>query len=343
MLSSDEVQELVQRLAGDEVQGPVRWSVRRLEDRRYSHIYLVQPRSADGGTAARPPELVLKVYRAALPERRQREFEDLRRVYAALGPNAGVVRPVGCEAARGAILTERARGVPFVRLVREACRRGADRDTLARAAALCTCAGAWLRRFQSVGRTEMQGLVPEHLGTPAAFLAYVHERLQLLRAARPGIEPELCDELLSHASMTLQALPAAALEPVTWSHADFGPHNLLVDGDRLVVLDFELGPQHPYFDATYYLETLAHSGGPLVDPSRLQRLERAFLAGYSTPVDMPLFTLFRLRHLVCAYVSETRRAAGLRQLRLWPGLLAMRARLRQLLHAMPVRAASRVA
>jgi Ser/Thr protein kinase RdoA (MazF antagonist) len=349
MISSD-VQDLVQRLEHDDPLGigSVRWSVRRLEDRRYSHIYLLEAHPKGAGASERAdtanaPQLVLKVYRAAHPARRQREFDDLRRVYAALGPDAGVVRPVACDAAHGAIVTERARGTPFVRLVREACRRGGDRDVLARAAALCTSAGAWLRRFQERGAVEMCGEQPTHLGSPATFLAYVEERLRLLRAARPGIEPALCDDLLMHATMALGALPAGALGPVTWSHADFGPHNLLVDGDRLVVLDFELAPEHPFFDAAYYVESLSHAGGPLVDPSRVVRLERAFLAGYATFTETPLFTLFRLRHVVCAYVSETRRAAGLMQFALWPGLLAMRTRLRQLLHALPLRAATRVA
>jgi hypothetical protein len=349
-MTSSDVQDLVQRLEREDPLGlgSVRWSVHRLEGRHYSIIHLLEaPTAGQRPTAPADrsdvPQLILKMYRVAQPERQQREFDDLQRVFTALGPGAGVVRPVLCDAAQGAIVTERARGGPLARLVREACRRGGDRDDLARAAALCTSAGAWLRRFQERGAVEMRGLRPEHLGTPASFLAYVEARLPLLRVARPGVEPEFCDELLTHAALALQALPASAFAPVTWSHADFGPHNVLVDGERLVVLDFELQPQHPLFDAAYFVESLFHIGGPLVDPSRVVRLERAFLAGYAVSTETPLFTLLRLRHLVCAYVSETRRAAGLMQLCMWPGLLAMRSRLRQLLHALPLRAATRVA
>lgn len=337
-----DVQGILQRLAQDDPLrlGSICWRARRLEERRYSGIWILEP--AGGAPALREragvDALVLKVYRAAHSERRQREFDDLVRVHTALGPRAGIPLPVACYADRGAVVTGRVRGEPLAGLVRRACRRTADRALVARAAALCTAAGEWLSTFQAHGAAAMQGRSPGVLGAPDTFLAYVDERLRLLAAVHPGIEPALRMRLLAHAAAVLHALPAGRLATVTWSHSDFGPHNVLADGDRLAVLDFELAPQHPLFDVAYFVESLAHHEGALVDPLRVQRLERAFLAGHGTRPDDPLLALFRLRHLSCAYVSETRRA-GWTQWRAWPGMLALRGRLRRLLAALDPTAA----
>jgi Ser/Thr protein kinase RdoA (MazF antagonist) len=140
----------------------------------------------------------------------------------------------------------------------------------------------------------------------------------------------------------LHALPARTWDAVTWSHSDFGPHNVLADGDTITVLDFELVPQHPYFDVAYFVESLAHAAGPHAEVSRVRRLERAFLAGYGMEVDRSLLALFRLRHLACTYVSEARRR-GIAQVRAIPGLLALRERLRRFPEEISPRSASRAA
>jgi len=324
--------------------GRVEWRPRCLEARRFSSIWSLEPSCGGGPLRERTggEDLVLKLYRVAQPERRQREYDDLVRVHVAMGPAGGVVRPVACYAERGAVITARAPGTPFGRLVREACRRGADRETLARAAALCTAAGGWLRNFQTYGVEAMRGNRPQFLGSADTFLSYVDERLRILRALRPGIEPSLHARLLAHSAAVLHSLPPRVLETVTWSHSDFGPHNLLADGERVWVLDFELAPQHPCFDVTYFVESLAHGGGPLVEAARVRRLARAFLAGYGAEIDVPLMALFRLRHLACAYVSEARRG-GMAGLRGYPGLLGMRTRLRELPDLLTIRPGTRVA
>ncbi|MFQ5600192.1 MAG: hypothetical protein ACE5G2_06520 [Candidatus Krumholzibacteriia bacterium] len=331
------MREILRRLERDDPLGlgescGVRWEAERLEERRYSSIYVL--RSGAAGQCVRErlgsENLVLKVYRAAQPERRQREFDDLCRVYDGLAQTVltGVVRPVACFAELGAILTACAPGEAAGPLMRRACRRGGSAELLARAAALCTAAATWLRTFQKVGRERVRGQTPRHLGRAEDFLAYIDERMRILCRQRLGVEPALRTRILAHTAAVLNARGAAALADVTWSHADFGPHNLLADGDRLTVLDFELAPEHPYFDAAYFIESLAGLRGPLVDPTRVRRLERAFLSAYRAPADDPFFELFRLRHLLCTYVSQSR-LDGLARLRAWPGLLRLRARLQR--------------
>ena len=347
-MPTTQVQEVIRRLEAEDPLGcgaapaGVRWRARRLEGRRYSSIFVLEPAAGSDTVRARigSRQLVLKVYRAAQAARRQKEFDDLSRVHAALGgaQPAGVVRPVACYADLGALVTVRARGSPLVVLMRAACRRGGEPAALGQAAALCAAAGAWLHGFQAAGSEACRGQRPRDLGSPAGFLQYLDERLRLLCVARPGIELELRSQLMARAAAVLHSLSPGSLDAVTWSHSDFGPHNILVDGERLTVLDFDLAPQHPAFDATYFVESLSHVRGPLVDAASVRRLERAFLAGYGDAPGEMLLALFRLRHLVCSYLSESRRD-GLARLAGWPGLVGMRARLRAFLLAGASRAA----
>jgi len=342
-----DVQEIVRRLDADDplrLGAPAAWHAARLESRRYSSIHVLTPGAAQAAVRARAGSdaLVLKLYRATQAERRRREFEDLARVHAVLGDAGGVVRPVACYPDLGAVITARADGRPLGLLVRRALRRGGDAATLAQAAADCTAAGAWLRRFQSAAAGSTAGSRPPHLTDAAAFVAYVDERLRVLERAAPGIDAPLRNRLLAHVAAAAHALPPAVFASVTWSHSDFGPHNVLVGAERLTVLDFELVPQHPCFDAAYFVECLAGHSAPWVDPMRVRRLERAFLAGYGEPIDGAYFALLRLRHLVCTYASESRRAGLTNWLR-WRSRAVLRARLRRLTALLAIRTHARAA
>ncbi len=342
-----DVQDIVHRLETEDplqLGAPVAWNARRLERRRFSSIHLLEPRSHHAALQARAGSdaLVLKIYHGGPADRRQREFDDLRRVWDEMGPTAGVVRPVACWPELGAIVTARAAGSSLGAHVRRAVVRTSGREELARTAAACTEAGEWLRNFQAKGVVAMRGSHPQHLGSPDAFLAYLDDRLRVLRNSHPGIDGALRTRLLAYAAAALHLLPEQAFDAVTWSHSDFGPHNVLMDGERITVLDFELHPQHPEFDAAYFVECLANQSGPLVDPEKVRRLERAFLAGYGAPVNGPLFALLRLRHLLCSYVSETRRS-GRVPFRTWPGLVVMRARLQRFADLLALRSRARAA
>jgi hypothetical protein len=342
-----DVQEIVRRLDAED---PLRlgsapgWNATRLEERRYSSIHVLRPAAGLDVLRSRAgcDALVVKRYRSTQAERRQREFGDLERVYTALGPDGGVVRPVACFPDLGAVITAHAPGVSLGPLVRRAVRRGGDAQALGHAAARCLAAGAWLRRFQAAGATAMRGATPAHLPSADAFLAYLDERLRLLCGSHPGIDAALRNRLLAHAAAALQLVPQRAFATVTWSHSDFGPHNVLDTDAGVTVLDFELQAQHPAFDPAYFVECLAGHVAPWVDPARVRRLTRAFLAGYGEPLDAQLFGLMRLRHLVCAYASEARRS-GVAAYRHWPSRLTLRARLRRFTTLLAIRTHARAA
>lgn len=341
------LQEFLRRLeAEDPLElGPgVRWTAARLEERRFSSIHVL--RTAAHGDAVRQRtgghELILKHYHAAQPVRRQREFDDLQSVWTALGEAGRSARPVACWAADGVLVTARVSGAPLGDAVRRTTLRTGDADGLAQTAAACTAAGAWLRTFQRRAPQSVREMRAARLDGPEAFVAYLDERLRILGEVHPRVESALRNRLLAHAAATLHALPPRVFQDVTWSHSDFGPHNVLAGAEGIHVIDFELAPQHPAFDAAYFVESLAHRVGPWVDPARVRRLERAFLAGYGEPLDPAMFALLRLRHLVCSYVSEGRRG-GIASLRGWPGLVAMRGRLRHMAEVLSRRSRARAA
>ena len=135
---------------------------------------------------------------------------------------------------------------------------------------------------------------------------------------------------------------ATLLQPVCWSHSDFGPHNLLCDVQRITVLDFELIPQHPWFDAAYFVESLAGFSGLRYDAQHVGRLQRAFLNGYGLDGSEPLFLALRIRHLVCTAASL--RAQLLRfRMRLWPDFWMLRTHLAELVQRLEASAGRHVA
>jgi hypothetical protein len=208
-----------------------------------------------------------------------------------------------------------------------------------RASSLCAEAGLWLRRFQ-----ESQGCLEArspHLATPGAFVDYVSLRLRTMQQAPFGIAADLVRRTRQALEGLLQA-DGEACHASVWSHSDFGPHNLLIDGSRLTVLDFELAPQHPWFDAAYFVESLAGFTGALFRAQNVRQLQRDFLDAYGASGEEPLFLGLRLRHLVCT-------AASLRQRRTrwpflhWPEYVLLRRRLQRLVAQMEATAPSGVA
>ena len=308
------------------------WKAELLQERRYSRILALRPSGQAQDRVHQRLEsdaIILKLYHAVQAERRQMEFDDLLRVQQLSGPNAGhaVVRPVAVYPDLGALLTARAVGDPASERVRQACGRGAAAQAMASAAAVCTAAGSWLQGFQQ-SHALPAGTASPHLPTPQAFVDYVEDRLARMQQSPFALPDVLRQRARKILSATL-ASDATLLQPVCWSHSDFGPHNLLCDAQRITVLDFELIPQHPWFDAAYFVESLAGFSGLRYDAQHVGRLQRAFLNGYGLDGCEPLFLALRMRHLVCTAASL--RAQRLRfRMRLWPDFWMLRTHLAEL-------------
>jgi hypothetical protein len=335
-MGTDRLQETLRRL---QHQDPLElgtteavWHVRLLEGRRYSRIFELRPEPERRDAVVQRLDsdgIVLKIYHSVQAPRRQREFDDLQRLQEICGAEArhAVVRPVAVYADLGALLTAHAAGRPGAPLLRAACRTRASQTTRHDALSLCAQAGTWLHQFQ-----QSQGRGPEafspHLSTPEQFADYVATRLQCMQRAPFAIGHELQRRTADALQRVLRENPQELRQSV-WSHSDYGPHNLLADSSHFTVLDFELMPQHPWFDAAYFVESLAGFSGPLFRAQRVHQLQQAFLDAYGISGDEPLFLALRLRHLLCTAASLRARRSRLMFLD-WPEYALLRRRLQRL-------------
>jgi len=314
------------------------WKAEVLQERRYSRIFSLRP---DPSAQLRVQQclesnaIVLKLYHSVQAERRQMEFDDLKRVHEMSDTQArhALVRPVAVYPDLGALLTAYAPGDPASELVRRACRRRAAAPEMTRATAICSHAGSWLLGFQKSHALPRETPSP-HLSTPEAFVAYIDQRLSRMQQSPFALPESTRQRTLSILTARLSG-DAVLLQPVTLSHSDFGPHNLLCDGERITVLDFELIPQHPWFDAAYFVESLAGLAGPRYDARNVECLQRAFLDGVGIAGREPLFLALRIRHLVCTAASLRAQRQRFR-MRLWPDFWMLRRRLLELVQRLEV-------
>jgi len=208
------------------------WQAKRLQKRRYSWIYALRPARHAHRLLSRvgSEELILKVYRARLPERRQQEFDDVCRVYEAMSihSSGGVLRPIACFPELGALITARAPGTSGGELIRATCRHSGSQSRLENALTLCSGAGHWLRLFQARAKSNFDLRAPAELGSPQRMLAYLRERLVLARRTGLGISKRESHSLIHVVECLLAERESSLEHEITWSHSDYGPHNMLL-------------------------------------------------------------------------------------------------------------------
>jgi hypothetical protein len=118
------------------------------------------------------------------------------------------------------------------------------------------------------------GVAPRRAHTMADEVAILHERLGALAAARPRLARRL-ERVLA----ACDRIGAATPEPVACGiHRDFYGDQVLVDGDRLWLLDFDLYCEgDPAVDAGNFIGHLTEQAlRELGDPEALRDHERAF-------------------------------------------------------------------
>jgi aminoglycoside phosphotransferase (APT) family kinase protein len=86
-----------------------------------------------------------------------------------------------------------------------------------------------------------------------------------------------------------RALAAAAVEdllPIVWQHADFGPWNVYVAGDRIGVIDWEAARHGPAVaDLLYFLMHWTSASARLdTDDARVRHVESLFCTGGLAPI-----------------------------------------------------------
>jgi colanic acid/amylovoran biosynthesis glycosyltransferase len=196
------------------------------------------------------------------------------------GPEAGTVpRPVALLSSSGTVVMERARGRPLDELIR-GWRSPYVRDENAQVPSALRAAGRWLRRLQDqTEETEGQ----EGRECLDRLLVHADHHLFRLRGRLGSRVESLARARIDRVRTRSGKQPPRAVG----HHCDFWPGNVLVDGVRITVLDFE-GYRRglPYEDVAHFLVHLELALGRPWLRTKRRRARRTFLDGYGLADDL---------------------------------------------------------
>lgn len=204
-------------------------------------------------------------------------------------PETGELRTVTpvafIEAVQG-FATWAVAGANLEALLRRSCRRVGG--SLAAARRYCALAAAWVTRFHR--------LPTAHTAAEARTLldTYYDDRLETLaQISASGIGAETAADIKG--CLIRLADRAVTDSRIVLCHNDYSPHNMLVDGSTLYVLDYSFaGPGLPEFDVACFWHKLEDMrGGLLVSNARVAALQDAFTGALDRPFD-PSDAAFRL-------------------------------------------------
>ncbi len=288
-LEQDRLQSALMQLAEEKLsQTPqeIRW--RRAHRRRFSRIDeldIVTAKGIEPWVCKQVASGVEDLLFGSPTDRLHREFQwlTLGATMATSGPTT-VPRPIGLVADGRALVMQRIEA-PSLESLWPGVHHDARRRSLERLERHFHRLGTWLRACQtplfSTGWSDCWlGDLLRHATFRLNQLESVCDR-PVLQAVRRSLEHHF--ERVSAAGELKLAL--------TRCHGDFGPWNVLVDGDHLTVLDFACSrPQLPNYDLLAMLvfledeqSTVRHSA------TRLRRLQKSLLTGYRATVETPSY------------------------------------------------------
>jgi hypothetical protein len=211
--------------------------------------------------------------------------EELRR---------GVPEPLLILPALGILVTRKVPGTPLAQFLKRYGNRLCGPFYSAAVAENARLAGVWLKTFQEA--TQAEPIVFNR----GCFLAEVEKRL--LRLEGKGFEPQLAREILDKVSLQSTRYQGR-LMPAAARHGDFIPQNILIEGDRVGIVDFEaFAERQPvYYDPSMFLGYLlllrasAHYHAGTLDRARL-----AFLSAFCGrgSIDQDLFSIYSVESAV---------------------------------------------
>jgi aminoglycoside phosphotransferase (APT) family kinase protein len=275
--------------------------------RRYSgrHSEIFEYRSE----ARQRPIILKRISDSIKPEAADaaivREFESLQAVRRLLPPQLleSVPEPLLILRDSRALVVEALAGKPLTMILKREANRFVGPLRLSRMSNIGRFTGAWLSQLH---RTTARNPLRHD---PAAFLGAVHRRLD--RCQTVGVASETIEALkrrMTEASHQLEGQPV----PAAARQGDFIPQNLLIDGNRLGVVDFESFSECDaiYEDvATFIAYIKALSSFPYYSQRALRRLGESFLQAYGVTGNEPLLRLYLARSLV-VLISETNMGRG---------------------------------
>jgi hypothetical protein len=224
------------------------------------------------------------------------EFANLARVRALLGIafEQSVPEPLLVLPKRGIIVTGKVPGVPLTDILKKYANRLAGPFRTLAVRETARHVGMWLRSFQDATRGERVAYSADF------YLADLEVRLAECQAK--GLEPGLTREILHQASLRSTSLNGRLISAAA-SHSDFTAQNILVEDDRIAVVDFEgfCERETIYDDLSMFLGyLLVLSARPAYSVRSLNAANSGFLAGFlaGDSIDETLLNIYMLRGAV---------------------------------------------
>ena len=298
---------ILDRLRGDACRHfgveDLRFEPEAYEDREFSHVLRLGVYRDNSATAL--SHLYVKAGKRkvieggpnAQSDRVIRDFETTQRVHASMAasPDLGVVPPVACYPEHLAIVTEQVTGPTLRQHLATRAAWFPTEATLRELGGTLSATGRWIRVFQST--------MPPAEPIPRGFLRdYIDHRLKKVVQRDPNRFPEEeRTRVLRHIDVLMGQISQSELRQVP-VHSDLAMGNILVSGDRVVVLDFAMAKTgtalHDLTRLFVQLDLLAVK--PHVRERVVRRLQDNLLTGYdpALTVDRPLFRLLVLLHRV---------------------------------------------
>ena len=252
-------------------------------------------------------------HRQRLAKRIENEYAAATMIYESFKQHSqdyNCMKPIACFPADLILITEECPGEPFMKLMSAGARFWPARGRRKALARYCYLSGKWLKIFQESTIKGDARLDPEEL------VQYIDVRLQKLvaRSAIPFSE-KLRSRILTY--LEAKAVQVAAVDlGIAGVTGDFVPANVLVDRERVAVLDFGMFNYGSTFQdlAQYYQHIDFFRQKPVYSPAMISELQEAFLRGYDPNFDSSkvLFDVFRIRAIVNRLSATT--------VRKWPTL-----------------------
>lgn len=257
----------------------------------------------------------------ALVQRRvARDFATTTRIYQSLKsyPGLAAVKPIACFPEDLALVTEQVGGETLKQLIeRRAVLRPAEKS-IEELSNIFAGVGTWLQAFQEVEPTEKKFSLDR-------LRNYVDDRLvKLVGVDRAGFCEEDRAGVLRYLDARCAEVPERDLREVS-IHADFCPENVMIDGSRVILLDFTMAKAGAiYHDLTHMFMHVELLKRKLLYQNRVvNQLQESLLSGYEPGLspNHPLFEILLLQHIIARLTSMTgvklRPATRVYQWHLW--------------------------
>lgn len=258
---------------------------------RMLFLKLLYPDQVDGRTNRSDREYKEQQIRA--------EYEVLKKLDRAFAGHQtlGVIKPVACFPEHLALVTEEQPGIKFSSIIGNV-KIFSKREEIKEVVQWVQLCGSWLRHFQT--------FVPGN-GKFVEFsfdeiLDFCEVRLGLLTQFRQGeFTNSFCQSIRHFLREQVEQTKQETME-IIGRHNDFGPYNMILTGQKLVLLDFAgfgFGPScWDYVKFWCGLDQIR--GSLLVSDKTVDQLQEAFISGYGKMLDpnTPLFAIYRLGYIL---------------------------------------------